>query len=66
MTIQAYPNPVTDILHFESRMDRIEVFNAQGMSVARHQQVSEISMTELPAGVYLIRSGEKQIRVVKR
>lgn len=66
LTIQAYPNPVTDILHFESRMDRIEVFNAQGMSVARHQQVSEISMTELPAGVYLIRSGEKQIRVVKR
>ncbi len=66
LTIQTYPNPVTDILHFESRMDRIEVFNAQGISVARHQQVSEISMAELPAGVYLIRSGEKQARVVKR
>ena len=66
LIILAYPNPVTDILHFESRMDRIEVFNAQGMSVARHQQVSEISMAELPAGVYLIRSGEKQARVVKR
>jgi len=66
LTIQAYPNPVTDILHFESRMDQIEVFNAYGMPVARYQQVSEISMAELSAGVYLIRSGEKQVRVVKR
>ncbi len=66
LTIQAYPNPVMDILRFESRMDRIEVFNAQGIPVARYQQVSEISMAELPAGVYLIRSGEKQVRVVKR
>ena len=66
LNILTYPNPVSDILYFESRMDQIEVFNAQGMSVARHQQVSEISMAELPAGVYLIRSGEKQARVVKR
>ena len=58
--IAVHPNPTTDKLFVEGRdMQRVELFNTVGQyvltQVAENMDATEISLADLPSGVYLLR-----------
>jgi hypothetical protein len=58
--IAVHPNPTTDKLFVEGRdMQRLELFNTMGQcvltQVAEYVDSTEISLADLPSGVYLLR-----------
>ncbi|HQB27714.1 MAG TPA: T9SS type A sorting domain-containing protein [Paludibacter sp.] len=69
-----YPNPVQDILHIQAdeAVTAVRIYNVNGTAVAQAtgENISEISLAHLPAGIYMVRveAGEmvRMERVVKR
>ena len=58
--LAVHPNPTTDKLVVEGQeMQRVELFNTLGQCVLTHEveqsEYAEISLAELPVGVYLLR-----------
>lgn len=72
--VTLYPNPVQDILHIqtEKAVTAVRIYNVNGTAVAQAtgENISEISLAHLPAGIYMVRleAGEmvRMERVVKR
>ncbi len=69
--IVAYPNPTTAGIFFESNLklfnEEVSVFNNAGQLVSK-KQVSgnnSIELSELPAGIYLIRFADKSLNPFK-
>lgn len=66
--IQVYPNPVSDILFINTNQtfdSGIQIYNAQGQLVFQNQQTTEINMSSLEDGVYILKMGKTVQRVVK-
>ncbi len=55
--IELYPNPVNDILHIELSADNfgVELYNMFGQQVLKTQNEREISVSELPSGIYVLK-----------
>lgn len=72
-SIKIYPNPVTDILKVELDEDlffsyHIELFNALGTSVFNENISSkqfEINLSQFERGIYFLRIGDRNIKVMK-
>ena len=52
-----YPNPVKNTLHIESEenIDKAEIFDMQGKMAVTNENASEINVSALPQGNYLVR-----------
>lgn len=67
-----YPNPVEDMLHIESEeaVRSIHIYNIYGTEVASATATTEIDLSGLPAGVYMVRvattKGVATHKIVKR
>lgn len=58
--VRLSPNPVQDILYFtaDQQFDRLTVYNLMGQplrSLSSPAQYEEISVSNLPAGIYMVR-----------
>lgn len=67
--LQVYPNPFSDILIIEASVaGEMQLFDLQGKEIMRqsiHSGVNQIATSHIPAGVYIVRSGERSIRLIK-
>ena len=55
MSLQVYPNPVTDVLNIISNGDcSVSVYNIQGTLVLRNKNVRQLDMSPLKQGVYIL------------
>lgn len=53
--ITLYPNPAKDKLFVEGEYDILQIFSATGFPVATYEQASEINVSSLSEGVYIVR-----------
>ena len=68
-TLTLYPNPANDIVRIEGLENDVEVniYNSIGAIVKTVETVDgTIGVSELPAGLYLIRCGETTLQFVKK
>ncbi len=72
--LSLYPNPVNDILHIraEKAVTAIRIYNINGTAVAQDmgENISEIKLAHLPAGIYMVRvetgEGVNTMRIIKQ
>src|SRR5690606_21604553 len=50
-----YPNPVSDVLYFDTTTEKVKVFDLSGRKVLEQNQVNSIAVSELEKGNYIIR-----------
>ncbi|HBC05472.1 MAG TPA: hypothetical protein DC015_15060, partial [Aequorivita sp.] len=68
-----YPNPTSGLLYIESKLpiSKISVFNILGQSIERNQNSTQIDLSKVEVGVYLLkiedRNGDSQThKIVKQ
>ena len=66
--ISVYPNPVEDVLNITSDkpVHSIRIYNVYGTEVLRATDTNSIDVSNLPAGVYMVRADGKVVRVIKK
>ena len=72
--LSLYPNPVNDILHIraEKAVTAIRIYDINGTAVAQDmgENISEIKLAHLPAGIYMVRvetgEGVNTMRIIKQ
>lgn len=64
-TVKAYPNPVVDVLNFSMPVD-VTIYSILGVEMKRADNVSSISVSELPAGQYIVKANGNAIHVLKK
>ena len=69
--VNLYPNPASDKLYFEGLEEacEISIYNVMGMKVKTTmlQSDSEINISDLPTGLYLVRIGNQQpLKLIKK
>ena len=70
-SINIYPNPVSDMLHIEvlHKETTGRIYNANGQMVKSNRMVDEndeINVSELPAGLYILKLNVGDEVMVKR
>jgi hypothetical protein len=62
-----YPNPVTNILHLETKLPilKIEIFNLIGLKILEFNYQDNMDLSNLPQGMYFLKSGSNFLRFVK-
>jgi hypothetical protein len=69
LTIELYPNPVTNELNIDCSNDcKIIMYNLMGQiitEVSLNEGQNLFSMNSLPAGIYILRSGQQFFKVLK-
>ena len=64
ISIQAYPNPVKDILHFSSsEITSIEIYDLMGALIARRNS-NIVDMSKMPSGIYFVIGFDKNNRAL--
>ena len=60
--ISFFPNPTSGKVTFNQAIERIELIDLAGKTLKTYENVSEINIEQLPAGVYYLRltNNEKQ------
>jgi len=62
-----YPNPTTGQINFSKTLNDIEIFNIYGQTVmAKIKSAKNISVQELPDGIYFIRTDNSIIKFIVR
>lgn len=63
--VKVYPNPITDILHIENNEGVATLYDLAGQKVAATDD-NVIDVSNLNAGVYILKTKEASFKVVKR
>lgn len=50
-----YPNPASDVVHFDQRMEEVTLLNASGQILRSLESVSSIDISDHDPGVYFVR-----------
>lgn len=58
-TVSFSPNPVKDVLHFSEILVKISVFDSAGKQIRYFENSSEINLSSLPKGFYIIKAFDK-------
>ncbi|MBU2926970.1 T9SS type A sorting domain-containing protein [Winogradskyella psychrotolerans] len=68
LSFQLYPNPATDIINVTSTqpITKIEVFDVSGKSVLKATHSTEINISSLQPGLYLLNIASDQTQTVKK
>ncbi len=64
-TLLLYPNPTSGLVYLSETTDA-EVYNLAGSLVESVRNADTLDLTDLPAGVYLVKTGAKVHRVIKK
>jgi hypothetical protein len=65
--VSIYPNPVTDRLHLitKHQLIKIEIYNLFGVKIFEFGYQEYINLSNLPQGIYFLKSGAKLLKFVK-
>lgn len=63
--IRVYPNPVVDVLNFSEPVN-VLVYSINGMLVKSASEVTSLDVTDLASGLYIVKAGNKAVRVIKK
>lgn len=63
--VSVFPNPVVDVLNFSEPVDVI-IYSLNGSIVKAASQVSTLNVTDLASGLYIVKAGDKAVRVIKK
>ena len=66
--VLVYPNPATELLYFqtENQDQPIFIYNTSGLLVKKLDTVpSSLSISDLPTGIYLVKTETESIRLIK-
>ncbi len=63
--VSVFPNPVVDVLNFSEPVDVI-IYSLNGSIVKSASQVSTLNVTDLASGLYIVKAGDKAVRVIKK
>ncbi len=70
LQVKVYPNPTQEVLHVENAQSEVlRLYAMDGRLVgtqAVENGVAQVDMTELPAGNYLLLSGNQSFQVIKQ
>lgn len=50
-----YPNPVSSVLHCSAQLESVKVFAIDGKQVAQQNNIYQVNVSHLPAGMYFAR-----------
>ena len=65
-TIIVYPNPTQDVLYIQGiEAQTLRVFNMQG-SMLQPTESTQVSVSHLPTGTYLLQIGTQVVRFIKQ
>ncbi|WP_421876708.1 DUF4832 domain-containing protein [Marinoscillum sp.] len=68
--ITVYPNPTSNLLYFDEPKDEIQVIGMSGSVVMKKHNTQQISMENLPMGIYIIKARsankENSYRVIRQ
>lgn len=53
--ISAYPNPVSDVLYFDSEIEKVVFYDISGRKVLEQNQVTTIDVSHLEKGTYVLK-----------
>ncbi len=67
LPITVFPNLSTEIIKLPSYFDKVTVLNSKGLIQAQFDNTRELSLSELPSGVYFLglQNGERAVQYVK-
>ncbi|HCO67097.1 MAG TPA: hypothetical protein DIT04_04970 [Dysgonomonas sp.] len=54
-TVDIYPNPVTDVLYLNQKAESVQMYNTNGRLVKTAKNVSQIEVSDLSAGLYIVK-----------
>ncbi len=62
LSLNAYPNPANNIVYLSKEVELIEVYNTTGMLLRQETNVTELNLTHLDSGIYILKSkqGDKE------
>lgn len=63
--VSVFPNPVVDVLNFSEPVDVI-IYSLNGSVVKTASQVSTLNVTDLATGLYIVKAGDKAVRIIKK
>jgi hypothetical protein len=63
-TLQLYPNPAQDILHFTKEIDSLQVFDLAGRFVLSKQRIKSLDTSGLQNGMYIFQVNTETFPVV--
>lgn len=70
VTLRLFPNPTAGLLHFDTAVDEVMVYDVNGRLVATSNHTTTLDITALPTGVYTLRltlpTGAATCRVIKK
>ena len=49
-----YPNPATDVIYFNEKVNTVQLFNNEGIQVLESSQVDELNIRALNSGFYIV------------
>jgi len=52
--LKAYPNPVSDVLHFDNAVKNAVIYTIDGRKLEVHQQDATLDFSKLNSGIYLV------------
>ena len=64
-SVKVYPNPATEVLFMSETMVKVELVSVAGQVVYTGENVAEINVEALPAGVYMLTAENAEGKVVK-
>ncbi len=63
--LKAYPNPAHDVVYFYDALN-VELYSITGVLLERHRHITQLPISHLSTGVYLLRSDSGEVlRLVK-
>lgn len=63
--VKVYPNPVVDTLNFSAPVD-LTIYSVSGAEVKSASAVTSVSVTDLPAGNYIVKANGRSHHIVKK
>ena len=58
-SISFWPNPAVSEIQFSAQLDKVQVIDMKGIVVKEGTNTNILNVSELPQGMYIIRSNDK-------
>ena len=66
LQVSIYPNPVSDVLYFDSEIEKVIFYDISGRKVLEQNQVIAIDVSHLEKGTYILKIVAEQFIQTKK
>ncbi len=64
--IKIYPNPATNFIMFNKKVDEINIYNVSGKNILKLNNIDYVNIKNLPKGIYLVKIKSENRIVIKK